>query len=488
MQTNVLQLEKAYNLVSNNWFPFDQSVLGELNSKIKDETATKEEILLILKKDASLFLLCLKEVLSAPNIFGASEPTREFTKYLENASLGQLQQSLEGIAKRSYTHTVASSTNFQKQRLSEMIVSSQTADKLSANDPDINEVACSCSMMRQLGLTLIAWNYPRIFEKVTSKTQSKDALDSDFAAVLGFTPMMLACTVLEKWGLPQYYIEAVKDRSNLKNRKAVESSEQNGKDVFSRVSNICAAGEALARATNPTLYSTAEADIELASEYIESFLGEEGVIDIISSAREKLDDLALEVPPLLQSRARAELDEKIKNKIKGDLLLSKNPYLGALPQNVLHRVSKLYQEIIPNSPAYSSVSLYAKEIFPISGFITLQVYLFDPFERKLYPSLVLGKSKSLIPKNIYLKSLSGQYDLLAEALKTKTPITNSQFFDQGEEISIFASSLGDASTVGVMYVEMLRSKYEKIATGTDLDSLKYFKAFKILLSDCLGLL
>lgn len=489
MQTSGIKLDKAYNLVNTNWFPYDQAILRELSNKIKDESVSKEEILSLLRNDASLFLLCLREVLSlkAMSRMDYGEKIDTNKGFLENASLEQLKASIKSLGNRAILHRTEASTEIQKQRLSEMIVSSQTANKLTEDHASLNEVVFSCSLMRQLGLTLIAWNYPRIFEKVTSKVHSKDSLTSEFTEVLGFSPTMLACTILEKWGLPKSFIETVGDRGALKKIKHPATVEDPKKDLFSRVSNICAVGEALARATNPQLYKTAEEDIELASEYIECILGREGVIGIVSAARKQLSKLSLEIPAVLQSEERNELDRNIRSKIKGSALLISNPYLASMPASLIGKVSRLYEEVIPNSPTYSSVSIYAKEIFPVTGFLTLQVYLFDPFERKLYPSLVLGKSKLLVPKAVYLKSAAGQYDILAEALKTKMPITHSQFLDQEEELTVLAASLGDSSTVGVVYMEMLLSTYQKIAKGTDLDTLKYFKALKILLSDCLGL-
>ncbi len=487
MQTNAYKLEKAYSLVDTHWFPYDRNILNELNSKIKDEAVDRQDLLTLIKKDVSLFLLCLKEVISTnvKPVFKTESPT--IAKILEEATLEQIKNSIIAIKSRTISHSVGASSKIQKQRLSEMIVSSQAANKLTEGELAINEIAFSCSLMRQLGLTLIAWNYPRIFEKTIGKSQSKDSLDSEFADILGFSPVMLGSTVLEKWGLPSFYIKAISDRGTLRKVKPHDSIVEYRKDLFSRVSNICAAGEALARATNPTLYSTAEEDIELASEFIEGFLGKEGVLTIIASVRESLTALSLEIPPLLLSDGQQELGQSIKNNIQGNALIKNNPYLSSLPPKLHGRVSKLYQDVIPCNPPYASVSLYAKEIFPITGFSVLHVYLYDPFERKLFPSLVLGKSKLLLPKSVYLKTHAGQYDILVEALETKAPIKNTQFIGKAEEITVLASSLGDLSTVGVVYMELLQSEYEKVATNTELDSLRYFKSLKILLSDCLGL-
>lgn len=487
METNSLKLDKAYNLVTTHWFPYEPSTLNEIEGKLLAQVVEKKEITALLKKDCSIFLMCLKELveMTAGNKFNAWD--KDVLCFIESASIDQIKHCIKKIKEKPISHLMRSSTSVQKQRLSEMIVSSQTVDSLSNDDEVLNEVAFSCALVRQLGYTLIAWNYPRIFEAITSKVHTKESLDSEFVSTLGFSPLMLACTLLEKWGLPLPYMKAVQDRGSVKVSRAVNPVQESKKDIVTRVGNICSVGEALARATNPTLFKTAEEDIEMATSFIESFLGKGGVQMVLSSSRERFESSSLEIPFLLEGKSQEELDAKIKRKLKGANLYSANPYLDNLPEDLHDKVSHLYNDIIPSGPSYASVSVYAKEIYPVTAFSALHVYLFDPFERKLYPSLVLGKSVSFSPRPYFLKTATGRSEILIEALKTKAPIIEDSASDDQDDLIMIASSLGGMDVVGVMYVEILKSNFIKLSSGANADPLRYFKAFKILLSDCLGL-
>lgn len=487
MQTNSLKLDKAYKLVTTHWFPYEVSVLNEIENKLQSSEIDKNDLVSLLRKDISIFLICLKELVEITSSKKVSAWDTEVTCFIEAATIDQIKQCIKKVREKPVSHFVRTSTAVQKQRLSEMVVSSQAADSLSKESESLNEVAFSCSLIRQLGYTLIAWNYPRIFEAVTSKAHTKESLDAEFVATLGFSPIMLACTVLEKWGFPKQYLKAAQDRGSVKVSKSINPVVESKKDLFSRVGNICAVGEALARATNPNLFKSADEDMELASGFIESFLGQEGVEKVISSAREKLSGFPLEIPSLLASNSKEELDKKIKLRLKGTGLLNANPYVDSLPSEMRELVRDLYQEVIPKGPSYSSVSAFAKEVFPRSAFAALQVYLFDPYTRRLYPSLVLGKASSIVPKPVYLKTASGIYGMLAEALKTKSPLKEDSNLDGNDDLTVVACSLGGVNVVGVLYVEMLKSDFAVLSRELEIEPLRYFKALKILLSDCLGL-
>lgn len=477
METSSIKLHKAYKLVNEHWFPFSFDVLGECIELSSRESADKESLISRIKKDASIFLLCLREI-SKNGVF----------KFIESASIEEIKNALITIKEKPASHSYKNISKLQQQRLSEMIVSSEVALKLTEGDQELYTITHSISLMRQLGLTLIAWNYPRIFEKVTSSQHSKDSLDSSFQEILGFSPPMLGYVILENWGLSKDYLETITSRGVLRKIKSVDPALEVKQLLNTRVSNICVVGEALARATNPSLYKTAEEDIELASEYIESFLGCDGVSKIIESSRKHLQEISIKVPSLLLSENRHELDRRIKTSKQSAILIKSNPYLDSLPGTLLRPATKLYKDVIPTSPAYNSVSLFTKEIFPLSGFTSFQVYLFDPFERKLYPSLILGRSRVIQVRPVFLRAVGGKYEMLAEAFKTNVPIQQNQILEDNEEqVVSFSASLGESNNLGVVYAEISQHVLDEMLASTRGEPLRYFKAFKILLSDCLGL-
>ncbi|HPN73314.1 MAG TPA: HD domain-containing phosphohydrolase, partial [Candidatus Omnitrophota bacterium] len=56
------------------------------------------------------------------------------------------------------------------------------------------------ALLRQLGITLVAWNYPAAFDRALKSVTSTQPLTTVLSSMLGFSPELLAASLVRQWG------------------------------------------------------------------------------------------------------------------------------------------------------------------------------------------------------------------------------------------------------------------------------------------------
>lgn len=464
-----LQLDRATDLVCQFWFPFDQATYKKIVNSItsldlREEKESKEKILQELRKDSSLYLLCLKQVQSKTRRV-RTEDSSFLNSIFETATLEELVEAIKSVSDFKVCHDLKSASQLQSKRLSEMIIASNAAEHLSSAYEISNDVCYSSALIRQLGYTLLAWNYPKIYEKITSKPLSKSELDAEILTNLGFSASMLAFSVLKRFGLEFEYEKVFEEKK----------SSMLG-DAILNIHKICEIGEALSRAVNPDIYRTAKEDYVLAEAHLAEKLGSGAIAEIFS----KSDGPSSSNNSLLKDAllfGSEEIERSIERVHYGKNLSSKNTYLKALPEKEKELSLKVYSHLDPNKISQDALRIFTKELVPQSIFSSTVVYLLDPIEEMLYPSLIVGKPRVFMPRTVRLKT-PGDLDILVSSLELVSPIKEDKLIDN-TNIVIVASSFGDP-TVGVFYVE--------IEKDTDqINVNQYFKAIRNLFKDSLAI-
>ncbi|HMO18285.1 MAG TPA: hypothetical protein PKA63_13615 [Oligoflexia bacterium] len=489
-------LEKAARLVSELWFPYDLNIFESVRKKAKADTAGVMVASLVeeIKKDISLYLLCLKEFSKPEEIqYRETHLVSDCPDYFSGVSSGMILDALNRISKMAIPYRLDQASSFQKQRLAEMYVSGFSVDAIGGSSGFSSGVVFSCSMLRQLGLTLVAWNYPLIFDKVSCTGHSADSLDAELRKYLGFSPAMLGAALVEKWGLSGVYRNVVSSRAGNFSRVGKSDSgigdvdnesEKNTGNLSRVLAQICQVGEALARATNPSLYSSARSDLDFANEFITETLGSNGVENILRGADERIKLLGSSLADSVAEGISTIKDGLLQKTYSFDLI-SKNRYVEVFPEGLRSSAEALYYNIRPDGPVDSYARDFAKQIIPKTVFSALTVYLYDPFEELLFPSLVLGSHRFIAPRPEKLKTQKGVPNPVTAALDLRIPLREEHLLSDGKEICILVSSLGVDPSIGVLYVEAPVDG--KVAEGNEFngDMIKYFKGVRNLLSQCL---
>src|SRR5262249_37415849 len=150
----------------------------------------------------------------------------------------------------------------QALRFRESLLSASAAEILASKNAIDPEDGFSCGLLRQLGLTLIAWNYPRVYNRAMECITPNEGLDFQLQKVLGFSPSLLGLTFAQRWNLSDEILVALGDRKKRFSVSASERSDSGAQHVGEMLSKICEVSEALARANDPEHYPTALRDWE----------------------------------------------------------------------------------------------------------------------------------------------------------------------------------------------------------------------------------
>lgn len=478
------QLEKATSLVTELWFPFDRSILASINNQLSEKSfeEVRSKITTDIQSDLSIFLLCLKEFSA---LVGEKYEIKEddaIRDYFSEMTEYEFKEVIKRVSSFRIAHRMDDATEIQRQRMTEMHVSGLATKEISRAKDISSEVAFNSSVLRQLGATLIAWNYPTIYEKVVSRTHTQASHDQDLKRSLGFSPMMVGAAVANRWNLSPFYTRVLGGVSLVNTLKGPLALTRDQKDFADSIVKICEIGEALARSTNPELFSSAVEDLEFATEYISDVIGDDGVKKILIAARNTLQGLKGKSLDRALDNSSESLKRKIANVQFSKGLLAKNSYIDELSADVRVSVESLYNKISPDGSVAEYVTIYTKEVIPKTIFSSIAVFLFDPFEDSLYPSLLLGKSKILVPKSIQLAGRNDAYNIIRAGFGLKTPLKEEQMTGEGQEVIALACALGMDQPIGVFYAEIPVTEQTE-----SLDSVRYFKAMKYLLADCLRL-
>ena len=130
------RLNRALNHVNNLWFPFNPTVISQLEEGFKDEAFSDDpdQLLTILKQDFALFTYVIKELMH----IATSEQIDPVTicnplKLIRWGSPTRIKQIVVLNKKLPSTHALSMSENFQTDRLRETAIIASTAEVLSEN-------------------------------------------------------------------------------------------------------------------------------------------------------------------------------------------------------------------------------------------------------------------------------------------------------------------------------------------------------------------
>ena len=476
-------LDHAYRHVTSNWLPPQSEVLEKIRSGFDDgryETG-KNYLYEDLKQDISLFVYCLREllVLAENEKRGAAPAQHDPLQLFEQAPLPTLRAILLKPGEEISKHRAADMNEAQALRVRESMLSASTAEVLAEAKQVKGEFAFSCALLRQLGLCLIAWNYPRIYSRALEKLNGGESLDASIKRALGFSPSLLGLTIARKWGLKDEFLVGMGDK-----RKLLFGASSGEREMLlgETLAKICEVGEAFARANDPEHYPTAPSDWQTAQEAIASWLGPTGLEIVYSRAKETLRSYVNITPLFGQLTEPKHLSDRITSSQYSARLIEKNTYLRHLPEELRQKLRSFYLRFQPNKILKSNITYFAEQLAPEAGFNCGCIYLLDPERLVLSPAVKIGKPSPELLREVKVSSSLAGYDLIASAFSLKTPLHEEKAAGGFRKTRI-AAALGQASRVGVLYLEAGAVG----EPGPDYDPGAAFRALRQCLCDCLNL-
>ncbi len=479
-----LALASAY--VQDAWFPVDSGVLETVQSRLYQGAYDQDRIQLVhdLKQDSSLFLFCLRrlsEIMSQGSAAGGAAYSPH--DLLHNSEISQVREALAIDSYKISTHHNDRSQETHVRCCERSVISATTAEALSPHYDVTSTDAYACALLRQLGLTLIAWNYPHVYSRVVASLKSGENPDPLLQKMLGFSPKLLAISVAKRWNLSPPIIDGM-------DSEAVKSSSTQSTALA--LSKICEIGEAFAECINETQIENPR--WQGALDVIEEHLGPRGIFELkraigrnLSMYAKRHPELAnwqespvqqsIEVPPQRPGRTiTAPRGEPLK-------LLPLNLYVKRCSDAEQSKFGELYAAIDHANPK-TALELLRSSIVPLFGFERGCIFLLEPDNMNLVPRLPLGSSSISEFSPVRFSSSQSAFDPIVAAYSSKTPSIEERVSPAGNKVLYIACSLGELQRAGVLYLE-LGSEQAQARRGTS--PLIAFKAIRHALADILAL-
>ncbi len=472
--TDGTRFEQTLDHVEKMWFPPDIELLAKIRRGLEEGRYDLDLDFLIedIRSDFSILTYCLKELagIIGENKDFANDPFL----ILRNAGLQRLKRILLVDPSKISQHSLNRIEDFQGDRLKEVLLSASTVEALSKQSGVNPEVGFSAAVLRQLGLVLIAWNYPKIYSKALTKQNTTKSIDLILSEMLGFSPRLLAFALIRRWGLSE---ELVPFKTISHSAKQLTEM-----PMVARLDKLCRIGEALARANNADVYPSAEHDWEEARTEIVSILGDSGLSKIKEHVKRNAENYTSALPKVFEEVTNIEAEASLA-RIHQERILGKNPFLKGCSLEFQSKMRPVYDSMVENEISQKGIKILVQEIIPFTGFSGGAIYVFDPGITTLVPQLKLGEIRrsKLQPLNVLS---SGMFvDPVVSAFQCTAPLIGTFQPDNSTVMSFVAGSLGNDERAGVIYLEIPRY----LLNALDTLALTYFKAFRQAFNDCLRL-
>lgn len=461
------RIERAVEHTERMWFPVNGEIFSRIKKGLREGAYDLDLQFLIdeIRQDFALFIHVIRKL---KDVMGeeVSSDTNPF-ELLRKAGLSRLKKILLVEERDISTHSLEGSSEIQEKRLKEVAIVAGTVDALCDNLNVDGEIGFSSAVLRQLGMCLVAWNYPTVYQRVIEGEVSEASLDEKLSKALGFSPAFLAETLLIRWEVSP----------TLVGSKDVPESE---KELSATLDHLCDVGEALARANDPQLYPTALHDWEEARDEISRILGEDGLRKVTKRVRDVSDGYLKRLPKSFVGLTMLDPERAI-SEITLEKITKINPFVKRCGHEIQMKLKRIYMARDEGTSHTELVRMLVKDVVPNAGFSGGVIYALDPALNALVPRLKIG---SVVTREIATVNQDAGDDPVIAAYRCSAPIIENRVLSgKREELFIAASLGGGDNKVGVLYLEAPRQAFEDSTNNT----LTLFKAIRQTLAHCLGI-
>lgn len=484
-KNNVVSLQNrslmlACQRVSETWFPASRALLNKIRGSLNSGSCDLDASFLVeeIKGDFALFTYCLRELSKLLKEERVQPPqAKNAVDLLVWAGPARLKKILLSENAELSNHRLEDMNDVQAIRLQESLISASAAQALSEASEINSDEAYSAALFRQLGLTLVAWNYPKVYRRVfLAKDRSKD-LDAALARELGFSPELLGLAIARQWQLSPATRKAIGD-IEIETPKSFAARDID--NTGAALAKICEVGEALARANSPEFYPTAKADWESARGEIEAKLGAAGLKLIQTRFQANCQNYLSAAPETFKKKTDINPEHRF-HALRAGAAAAVNKYLKDCPEPVQKILKEIYASITDAQISKEAILRIANEAIPAAGFSGGCIYLLEPERMTLAPRLKIGDSKLSDFAELSLQRGQSSLEPIAQAYNSNAPLlARIDSIDGGH---FAAGALGINHRAGVLYLELSPA----LSEDPNAMPLRYFKALNQALMDCLRL-
>lgn len=472
--------------------PVQEDVVETVEEKLHGgEYESHEQLIEDLKTDATLFVSALRQLGTTHTPPGSQVANDGFALYstegkrfspselLQSTPMQDIGAIISDTRRLSAHHSYTSITDFQAAQLEEAMVATIASEALAFSMGVDPHLAYTCGLLRQLGHSLAAWNYPDEF-KSAFFLENGDDLDTRLTGLLGFSPNAMGKMMVRDWNLEQSVLEAISSEAT---RAHIGSDWNltNDDEVKLTMSKICEVGEVLGKIVHMQYHPNAKKDWNAVQAVFESHLGLSGIELVLQEARERLlrcapHNVTLPLPPILEALKKkiAQIEQQFK-------LLRRNTWLQFLPTEARIRLERFYRNANSNAILDGSFLSFLNEVLPYAGFARGCVYLPDAEGERLVPEFFFGAYSGSGPQAISLTSRLARFESAASAYTLKSMIHRTKKGPDGKAVLGIASAVSHVDPTVVLYLETRDDFLECFGD----DPIPMFRALLQFFTDCL---
>ena len=455
--------------LKNGWIPVNHLASKLLQDRIKkgDFNTDRDALISEIKKDFGLLSY----------IFHAVSKDEDFVenpmKLMQATSLDELDRIIDEVNQTVTIHSFVNSLKPQSLRFRHSVISCVTAESLAQSqglDPDL---AYSVAMLRQLGLSLVAFNYPRIYAKAISTLASVDEdIETLLHRGLGFSPRHLAAKLT--LGDPS---------PDLKIALGLETAVPETVSLGTKLAAISTLSEAYAEMNDPEHYPAVTRKWKSITQNLEDIIGASGVANLQKKCR-AISSNYTALPYLgLEGELSIEKNLEIANRKHAEAQFLLNPDASKISEDIQYRLKRTYALARPHEVSPEALQSLVIDCIPYAGFKRGCVFLLDPVTQNLIPRLRIGQRTLLEYKAFSVASAQGGNNPILEAMQSNIPIKRDDAVIFGERVSAISGMIGNGEKGGVLYLEL----DEDLAKIGGFEPVLRFKAIRHCLNQCLNL-
>ena len=237
------------SLTQEGDFPTSAKVVSELRSLASDSNTTANQITEVILREPSLGIRLLHIVNSS--FYRRATPIMTVSQAVLRIGMKQLAELCAGLVLlQKFIPTARKNGSFanclRKAVITPLLTTTLALEIQPAKDnkgPQ-NESGFLAGLFGELGVLLLAFYYPEIYESATKRALAKhQSIAQSLKEIVGLSPCQISERVLEALELPGYYTKVLKQIESPKPQKELDASPAEQKTIFFTSQAVYAAAE-----------------------------------------------------------------------------------------------------------------------------------------------------------------------------------------------------------------------------------------------------
>jgi hypothetical protein len=447
------RLTKACEYVSKFWFPANPIVLDRIRTGL--QRGMYPNVALVfedIRSDFAIYSYCIKSL--SQSYFQQVEKPNSLSilGLFEWAGVPGLSSLFVDGGLDRAPHSLSSISSDQVFHLGFAHIVASSAATFLCSDADKSEGAYAAGLLRHLGINLIAWNYPQVFQEALACVSPEEPLDMVLERVLGFTSHTLSARLAKEWHLnPSIEYAVISDAEQL---DALDMAQT----AFSELLRACSLGEAIAQANSPGMFQSAARNWSVVRPEIEKRLGRSGLVAIKQALSQNVQAYIKLSPRTFA--ALEDLDPESKLPV-----IVAEPEVATVDEGVKARLAELLEPLYARYEAgkvnIELVQQLIREVMPKLGFEGGCIYVVDPANEVLAPRIKIGKLRLQAFRAVSYAESVFELSPVRNAFNAREPLLSGGNSSEGA-ISCIAGHLGNQSKAGVLYLECAAKESQEV--------------------------